>query len=140
MIAFSAKAAACFALSNLQTTICQSSMKSPLLFQPIFMERIWGGRKLADLFRKNLPAGKRIGEFLETVHLPEAQSVVGNGLLKGKPLHEVWSQHRQEIFEELPEGPSRTGIARFPLLIKIPDAEEKVSLQVHPPEKIAAKV
>ena len=98
------------------------------------MERIWGGRKFADLLGKNLPANKRIGESWEIVDRPEAQSVVSNGPLKGKTLHELWSQHRQEIFGTLPEA------ARFPLLIKLLDAQEKLSLQVHPPEKIAAKL
>ena len=98
------------------------------------MERIWGGRKLAELFGKKLPPNKSIGESWEIVDRPEAQSVVSNGPLKGKTLHELWSQHRQEIFGDVPEAP------RFPLLIKLLDAQEKLSLQVHPPEKIAAKL
>jgi mannose-6-phosphate isomerase len=98
------------------------------------MERIWGGRKLAELFRKNLPPNKRIGESWETVDRPEAQSVVANGPLKGKTLHELWSQHRQEIFGDVPDAP------RFPLLIKLLDAQEKLSLQVHPPGRIAVKL
>jgi mannose-6-phosphate isomerase len=98
------------------------------------MERIWGGQKLADLFGKQLPAGKRIGESWEIVDRPEAQSVVANGSLKGKTLHELWSQYRQEIFGSVPSAP------RFPLLIKLLDAQGKLSLQVHPPEKIAAKL
>ena len=106
----------------------------PLLFEPIFQERIWGGRKLESLLGKRLPPGKRIGESWEIVDRPEAQSVVTNGALKGKTLHEIWSQHRKEIFGNIPDSP------RFPLLIKILDAEEKLSLQVHPPEKIADKL
>src|SRR5438309_6219805 len=109
-------------------------MNSPLIFEPIFMERIWGGRKLAELFGKKLPDGKRIGESWEIVDRPEAQSVVANASLKGKTLHELWSQHRQEIFGDLPDAP------RFPLLIKLLDARERLSLQVHPPEKIAARL
>jgi len=98
------------------------------------MERIWGGRKLADLFGKELPAGKRIGESWEIVDRPEAQSVVTRGPLKGKTLHELWMEHRKEIFGHV------AGSSRFPLLIKLLDAREKLSLQVHPPEKIAAKL
>ena len=98
------------------------------------MERIWGGRKLAELFRKKLPLNKPIGESWEIVDRPEAQSVVANGPLAGKTLHELWSQHRKEIFGDVPEAP------RFPLLIKLLDAQEKLSLQVHPPAKIAAKL
>ena len=107
---------------------------SPLLFTPIFQERIWGGRKLESLFGKKLPPGQRIGESWEIVDRPETQSVVTNGALKGKTLHELWSQHRQEIFGNVPDAP------RFPLLIKVLDAEDKLSLQVHPPRKIAAKL
>src|SRR5438270_7355692 len=109
-------------------------MISPLTFEPIFMERIWGGQKLAELFGKKLPTGKRIGESWEIVDLPEAQSVVANGSFNGHTLHELWSQHRQEVFGKVPDAP------RFPLLIKLLDAREKLSLQVHPPEKVAAKL
>jgi mannose-6-phosphate isomerase len=98
------------------------------------MERIWGGRKLAELFKKTLPSNKPIGESWEIVDRPEAQSVVINGPLSGKTLHELWSQHRKEIFGDVPQSP------RFPLLIKLLDAQEKLSLQVHPPEKIAARL
>jgi mannose-6-phosphate isomerase len=104
---------------------------SPLLFKPIFQERIWGGRKLAELFGKGLPAGKRIGESWEIVDRPEAQSVVANGPLKGKTLHELWIQDREAIFGNVPKS------ERFPLLVKLLDAHEKLSLQVHPPDDVA---
>ncbi len=98
------------------------------------MERIWGGRKLAELFGKKLPANKRIGESWEIVDRPEAQSVVARGPLKGKTLHELWKEGRLLIFGEVPNAP------RFPLLIKLLDAHEKLSLQVHPPEQVARKL
>jgi len=98
------------------------------------MERIWGGQKLAELFDKKLPPNKRIGESWEIVDRPEAQSIVATGPLKGKTLHELWRQDRQSVFGHVPETP------RFPLLIKLLDAREKLSLQVHPPENIAAKL
>jgi mannose-6-phosphate isomerase len=104
---------------------------SPLLFKPIFQERIWGGRELAELFGKDLPAGKRIGESWEIVDRPEAQSVVANGPLKGKTLHELWIQDREAIFGNVPKS------ERFPLLVKLLDAHEKLSLQVHPPDDVA---
>jgi mannose-6-phosphate isomerase len=104
---------------------------SPLLFKPIFQERIWGGRKLAELFRKDLPTGKRIGESWEIVDRPEAQSVVTNGPLRHKTLHELWKQDRQSIFGKVPDTD------RFPLLIKLLDAQDKLSLQVHPTEEVA---
>jgi mannose-6-phosphate isomerase len=110
------------------------NLTGPLTFEPIFMERMWGGRKLETEFGKKLPANKRIGESWEIVDRPEAQSVVTNGPLKGKTLHELWIDYRREIFGNLADAP------RFPLLIKLLDAREKLSLQVHPPEKIAGKL
>jgi len=112
----------------------KSEISAPLTFRPIFMERIWGGRKLAELFGKELPANKRIGESWEIVDRPEAQSVVARGPLKGKTLHELWNESRLLIFGEVPNAP------RFPLLIKLLDAHEKLSLQVHPPEQVARKL
>jgi mannose-6-phosphate isomerase len=112
--------------------MAQLRLTNPLTFKPIFQERIWGGQKLAELFGKDLPPGKPIGESWEIVDRADAQSVVTNGRLKGKTLHELWTKHRAEIFGNVPDAP------RFPLLIKLLDAHEKLSLQVHPPEKIAA--
>jgi mannose-6-phosphate isomerase len=112
----------------------KSEISSPLTFEPIFMERIWGGRRLAELFGKKLPANKRIGESWEIVDRPEAQSVVARGPLKGKTLHELWTEYRSSIFGDIFDAP------RFPLLIKLLDAYEKLSLQVHPPEKVAGSL
>ncbi|PYI82927.1 MAG: mannose-6-phosphate isomerase [Verrucomicrobia bacterium] len=112
----------------------QLNLTTPLVFEPIFQERIWGGRRLETAFGKKLPAEKRIGESWEIVDRPEAQSIVARGPLKGKTLHHLWTQHRDEIFEGLSDAP------RFPLLLKLIDAQEKLSQQVHPPEKIAAKL
>jgi mannose-6-phosphate isomerase len=95
---------------------------------------MWGGRRLESEFHKKLPPRKRIGESWELVDRAEAQSIVANGPLRGKTLHELWMQHRNEIFGEVPDPP------RFPLLIKILDAREKLSLQVHPPENVANKL
>jgi mannose-6-phosphate isomerase len=110
------------------------SISAPLTFNPIFMERIWGGRRLETEFSKQLPPRIRIGESWELVDRLEAQSVVARGPLKGKTLHELWMEHRQEVFGRVPGSP------RFPLLVKLLDAREKLSLQVHPPENVAAKL
>jgi len=98
------------------------------------MERIWGGRRLETLFGKALPTGARIGESWEIVDRAEAQSVVRDGPWRGKTLHDLWQQHRREIFGDIPDSP------RFPLLIKLLDAQEKLSLQVHPPQSVAAEL
>jgi mannose-6-phosphate isomerase len=111
-----------------------TNLTGPLTFKPIFMERMWGGRRLESEFGKKLPPNVKIGESWEIVDRPEAQSVVHNGPLRGKTLHELWTQHRQVIFGNVADS------LRFPLLIKLLDAQEKLSLQVHPPERIAAKL
>ena len=112
----------------------RNEFATPLAFQPIFIERMWGGRRLESEFHKKLPPQKRIGESWEIVDRSEAQSVVASGPLGGRTLHELWTQQREEIFGDLADTP------RFPLLIKILDAQEKLSLQVHPPENIASKL
>jgi mannose-6-phosphate isomerase len=112
----------------------QPNLTAPLAFEPIFMERMWGGRRLKSEFGKKLPPNTRIGESWEIVDRPEAQSVVANPPLNGKTLHELWNQNRHDIFGDVPETP------RFPLLIKLLDAQEKLSLQVHPPEEVAVRL
>jgi mannose-6-phosphate isomerase len=124
-----------YKFTNLKSPICnQQSAIAPLTFEPIFMERMWGGRRLASEFHKKLPPQKRIGESWEMVDRPEAQSIVAAGPLRGKTLHELWMQHRKEIFGNALET------ARFPLIIKLLDAQEKLSLQVHPPETVATRL
>jgi mannose-6-phosphate isomerase len=112
-------------------------LDSPIVFKPIFQERIWGGRKLEELFGKDIPPGKRIGESWEVVDRPEAQSMVRDGPLTGRSLHDLWVNFREEAFGKVADSPSRTGVPRFPLLIKLLDAREKLSLQVHPAEEVA---
>ena len=112
----------------------RNEFTAPLTFQPIFIERMWGGRRLESEFHKKLPPQKRIGESWEIVDRSEAQSVVVGGPLGGRTLHELWTQQREDIFGDLADTP------RFPLLIKILDAQEKLSLQVHPPENVASKL
>src|SRR5436309_7792054 len=106
-------------------------LQVPLTFEPIFMERVWGGRQLETLYRKHLPPGKQIGESWEIVDRPEAQSIVREGPLAGRSLHDLWVNFREELFGKVLDAP------RFPLLVKVLDAREKLSLQVHPPQEIA---
>jgi mannose-6-phosphate isomerase len=105
----------------------KTDLTAPLLFEPLFLERMWGGRRLESAFGKKLPPGKRIGESWEVVDRPEAQSVVRLGPWCGQTLHELWRDHRAEIFGDgMPEA------LRFPIFAKLLDAQEKLSLQVHP--------
>jgi mannose-6-phosphate isomerase len=131
--------------------VANLKLTRPLVFEPLFMERVWGGRHLESLYGKRLPSAALIGESWEIVDRPEAQSVVHEGPLRGATLHELWCKHREEIFGNVPDGPSsprdesvrladRTGITRFPILAKLLDAQENLSLQVHPPRAIARKL
>ena len=108
-------------------------MLYPLTFQPIFQERIWGGRKLESLYGKHLPPGKIIGESWEISDRADANSVVANGPLAGKTLAQLMASNRAEIM-----GRARSPDGRFPLLIKLLDAQDNLSLQVHPPQHLAA--
>jgi len=110
------------------------SLRSPLIFEPIFKERIWGGHRLASKFGKKTPSTATIGESWEIVDRPEAQSIVRNGPFRDRTLHELWTHDRQLIFGNLPDAP------RFPLLIKLLDAHRQLSLQVHPPQKTATQL
>ncbi len=110
-------------------------MNPPLVFEPLFMERVWGGRRLETLLGKSLPPGERVGESWELVDREEAQSVVHDGPLRGLTLHDLWTQHRAEIF-----GPGLADTPRFPLLCKILDAQERLSVQVHPPAPLAGQL
>ncbi len=109
-------------------------MLYPFTFQPIFKDRIWGGRELARLYGKSLPAGKVIGEAWEITDRDGDSSVITNGPLAGKTLGWLMAQHGAEL---LGTAKPATG-GNFPILCKILDAREKLSLQVHPPAAKAA--
>ena len=100
----------------------------PLTFKPIFKERVWGGRNLERLYHKTLPANVPIGESWEISDRPGDASVIANGPFAGKDLRWLMENHAAELL-----GPGKASTQRFPLLVKILDAADKLSLQVHPP-------
>jgi len=103
--------------------------------QPIYKERVWGGRSLETLYLRTLPDDSPYGESWDIVDRAEDVSVITTGPYRGKTLHELWVNHREEVFGvNLPES------ERFPLLIKILDAQTDLSIQVHPPRAIAEKL
>ncbi len=110
-------------------------MLYPLIFQPIFKERVWGGRKLAQLYHKPLPPGVPIGESWEISDRPGDASIIANGPLAGKDLSWLMARHSSELLGR-PASPNE----RFPLLVKILDARDTLSLQVHPPAAKAAEL
>ncbi len=98
----------------------------PLKSVPLFKPRIWGGQTMRDVFGKALPPGEKIGESWEIADLPEGQSTIDNGPLRGRTLGAVVRRHGQAL----------TGmkgfVGPFPLLIKFVDAQQVLSVQVHP--------
>lgn len=107
----------------------------PFTFVPILKDRVWGGRKLETLYQKALPADQPIGESWEISDRPGDASVIANGPLAGKDLRWLMEHHEREL---LGKGNALNG--RFPLLVKILDAQQDLSLQVHPPAQKAAEL
>lgn len=98
-------------------------MLEPLFLKPVFQEKIWGGTKLKDVFDYPLESDK-IGECWAISAHPHGVCVIENGEFKGEKLDDLWKNH-QELF-----GHSKEEV--FPLLTKILDAEDDLSVQVHP--------
>ncbi len=105
-------------------------------FKPLFKERIWGGRKLEKCFGKKLPGNGPIGESWEISGVQGDISVVANGRLAGNSLQELVEVYMgdlvgEKVFDRFGE--------EFPLLIKLIDAADVLSIQVHPDDELAAK-
>ena len=111
-------------------------MLYPLLFHPIFKERVWGGRELERLYHKTLPPDRPVGESWEISDRPGDASVIANGPLAGRDLRWLMQEHHAGLLGEA--KPAADG--RFPLLCKILDARAQLSLQVHPPAARAAEL
>ncbi len=101
---------------------------TPITFAPLFVERVWGGRGLQKTFGKSLPPDALVGESWEVVDRSEEQSVVASGPLAGAELHVLWTEERARIFG----GRAAHAGTRFPILAKLLDAHDTVSVQVHP--------
>lgn len=110
-------------------------MRDFLCFQPIYQERVWGGRALESALHRQLPGTGPIGESWDLVDRPEAQSVVAQGVWKGLTLRAVIAAHPAEVM-----GPAWDPARPFPLLIKWLDCRERLSLQVHPPAAVAPEL
>ena len=107
-------------------------MREVLQFQPLYQQRVWGGRRLQSYLGRELPQGQPIGESWEIVDRPEAQSRVRGGNYVGATLRELIEGHAADVM-----GPGWIASARFPLLVKWLDCSDRLSLQVHPPAEVA---
>lgn len=110
-------------------------MLYPLKFEPILKDKIWGGTRLNRLYGK-ASASNNLGESWELSGVENDESVVANGVLAGNTLTELIEIYMEElvgdkIFAEF-------GLT-FPLLFKLIDANDNLSIQVHPNDDVAAE-
>ena len=110
-------------------------MTTFLQFEPIYQERVWGGRGLENYLGRTLPGSTPIGESWEIVDRPEAQSVVSSGPQKGRSLRQLLEAGSAEIM-----GPDWPKERPFPILVKWLDCRDRLSVQVHPPAAVAPKL
>ncbi len=101
----------------------------PIKFKPHLMPMPWGGRRLADWLPGPFPEGK-IGEAWLLSDHPLHRSVAADGPWQGQTLDQLWAHHGQAMLG------SRS---RWPLLIKLLDARENLSIQVHPDDERAKR-
>lgn len=111
---------------------------SLLTFRPLYQTRVWGGRRLETLLKRELPEPVTpFGESWEISDRAAEQSVCFLNDGTEMSLHELWTQHRESVFGQ---ALARHPAERYPLLMKILDACDDLSIQVHPPAHLAAEL
>lgn len=109
-------------------------MKEPLIFTPLLKTRVWGGEVLKS--RAPNPPSEPVGESWELADHGKDTTVVASGTYAGQSLHELFLADRQGLCGEAID-PASPGI--FPLMLKIIDPREDLSVQVHPDDAYAAR-
>lgn len=112
--------------------------ESLLTFRPLYQSRVWGGRRLETLLNRTLPEPQTpFGESWEISDRPAEQSLCTLSDGAQVSLHDLWTRHREAVFgNALLSHPAE----RYPLLMKILDACDDLSIQVHPPAHLAAEL
>lgn len=110
-----------------------SFIQYPLVFKPIFKERIWGGKKLDTVLKKQIDSPS-VGESWEISGVVGDVSIVANGVYEGWALDKLIDSFTQEILGSYIF--KRFG-KQFPLLFKFLDAKEDLSIQLHPDDELA---
>ncbi|OOM77307.1 mannose-6-phosphate isomerase ManA [Clostridium puniceum] len=103
----------------------------PIRFENLYYDKIWGGRDL-ESFRDNLPEGD-IGESWDIACHPNGTGIVANGKFKGISFDSLIKQHEHFLVG------NKVSIQKLPLLVKLINSREKLSVQVHPGDEYAAK-
>lgn len=111
-------------------------MKSlyPLRFHPVYKDYPWGGNRIPALFGRDLPPDGIYAESWEISTHPDGETTIANGPLAGKTLSELLADHSSSVLG------STVNSRSFPLLIKLIDAKQILSVQVHPDEQGARRV
>jgi mannose-6-phosphate isomerase len=110
-----------------KTTTPRSSIEQPIEFDPIYKETIWGGRVLETLLGKPLPPLKNIGESWEISGCGNDQSIAKTADFMGKSLAWILANCGERLV-----GTNVKTTGDFPLLCKLIDAHDRLSVQVHP--------
>jgi mannose-6-phosphate isomerase len=113
-----------------------------LMMRPIFVQKLWGGARLAELPAKTRagqgpPAGA-VGEAWEVADLHEGTSFIDGGPLDGVSLRDAVAAHRRALTGPRAQA-GADGLLRFPLLVKLIDAADDLSVQVHPDDGYCAR-
>ncbi len=108
----------------------------PLKFQPVFKDKIWGGHKIKELLGMDYGKLPNCGEAWVVSGVKGNPTLVANGFLSGNELNELVSVYMgdlvgDDVYEKFGD--------EFPLLIKYIDANDWLSIQVHPDDELAAK-
>jgi mannose-6-phosphate isomerase len=109
-----------------------SPLRAPLRFKPSYQTLVWGGRRM-EAFRADLPSGP-IGESWDLADHARGMSVVADGPLAGTTLKDLTKRFGAALV-----GPTYAG-GDFPLLVKLIDANERLSIQVHPDDRLAKEL
>lgn len=109
-------------------------MLYPLKFHPIFKDKIWGGKKIQSILKKDFSPLDNCGESWEISGVPNNGSIIKNGLLSGQSLNQVIKEFKGQL---LGENVYEKFQSDFPLLIKFIDANDDLSIQVHPDDDLA---
>ncbi len=105
---------------------------TPLRFRPVYHTLVWGGRRM-EQYRRDLPPGP-IGESWDLADHPRGMSVVADGPLAGRSLRELMQDAGRDLVGAAWDG------GEFPLLVKLIDALDRLSIQVHPDDALAQKL
>jgi len=114
----------------------ENSQFYPMKFTPVYMHRMWGGNMMREVLHRETPEDLApVGESWEVSDRADGAVTVANGALAGEKFDAVYHHYCKQIL-----GPKGRNAEKFPLLVKILDAGDRLSLQVHPDERACREI